>query len=151
MGILAPKTIPLLCSTMALPKGLLVAVVIGALAREPNVSSKVMALMFKVARIASLSARLESSLVDGTCRSHIETLIALTTVCSYLMKYFPCILLSFKATFKGLVSIDSKTQFDNSDLMDLRAPKMLIVSFHHFITFIKSNLCREDDAHINHI
>ena len=54
----------------------------GALAREPNVSSKVMALMFKVARIASLSARLESSLVDGTCRSHIETLIALTIVCS---------------------------------------------------------------------
>ena len=109
MGILAPKTIPLLCSTMALPKGLLVAVVIGALAREPNVSSKVMALMFKVARIASLSARLESSLVDGTCRSHIETIIALTTVCSSLTKYFLCILLSqcFKGTFKGLVSDDS--------------------------------------------
>ena len=115
MGILAPKTIPLLCSTMALPKGLLVAVVIGALAREPNVSSKVMALMFKVARIASLSARLESSLVDGTCRSHIETLIALTIVCSSLMKYFLCILLGqcIKGTFKGLVSIDSKTQIEN--------------------------------------
>ena len=87
----------------------------GALAREPNVSSKVMALMFKVARIASLSARLESSLVDGTCRSHIETLIALTIVCSSLMKYFLCILLGqcIKGTFKGLVSIDSKTQFEN--------------------------------------
>ena len=66
MGMLAPKTIPRRWSTIALPRGLLVAVAIGALAREPKVSSKVIALMFNVARMASLSARLESSLVDGT-------------------------------------------------------------------------------------
>ena len=66
IGMLAPKTMPLLCSTIALPKGLRVAVAMGAFAKEPKVSSKVMALMFSVARIASLSARFESSLVDGT-------------------------------------------------------------------------------------
>ena len=66
IGMLAPKTIPLLCSTIALPRGLRVAVAMGALARDPKVSSKVIALMFSVARIASLSARFESSLVDGT-------------------------------------------------------------------------------------
>ena len=71
----------------------------GALAREPKVSSKVMALMFKVARIASLSARLESSLVDGTCRSHIETIIALTTVCSSFNEIFP--LHSLKPVLQG--------------------------------------------------
>ncbi len=35
-------------------------------ARAENVSSKVMALMLRVARIASLSARAESSLEEGT-------------------------------------------------------------------------------------
>jgi hypothetical protein len=92
MGTFAPYTEPRLCRMMGLPTGVPASLSPLLWLSTPIVSSKVMALMLSDARIASLSARVGSSLLGTLAErmQHMSHRLTLTARKSALLSGDPC-------------------------------------------------------------